>query len=326
MLLKIKNQKLSLLGYHLNANLGRGLYCALNQFPFMLREIKLIGNDLSDDAFSIILKGLLNQDSIKVIYYKRNQFGKKSVEMLLPILEKKGLLTECHIVECKTIKSTCRDILVKLKDYDHLNKLSLVRAEMNADAIPHLCEYVSNSHRLHCLDISWNDLHSKSIGKICDALQENRNLKYLNMGWNSMINPMANKICQSNVSEALKHKVVMAKLHTATKLAWRREFRATKNQSVRPSLSLPKHMPGPHLAFVKNLIQFIKQNKKLVHLDLSFMGMDEETLLMFGVALRRAKSLLSLHLSGNPGNSFQVQEEICNRIHAKPYDPTFTLE
>ena len=86
----------------------------------MLREVRLIGNNLSDEAFSIILKGFLNQDSIKVIYYKQNQFGKKSAEMLIPLLEKRNLLTECHILECKTLKNTCFDILSKLKDFDHL--------------------------------------------------------------------------------------------------------------------------------------------------------------------------------------------------------------
>jgi hypothetical protein len=56
------------------------------------------------------------------------------------------------------------------------------------------------------------------------------------------------------------------------------------------------------------------------------MGMDAETLLLFGEALRRAKALLSLHLSGNPGNTIEVQESLSERIHAKPYDPVYKVE
>ena len=186
MLLKIKNMKLNLLRYSLNEKICKGLNCTLMQFPFMLKELKLIENNLSDEAFSLILKGLHNQDSIKVIYYKGNSFGKKAVEALIPLLEKKAQITECHIVECKTLKSTCTDLLLKLKDFDHLYKLSLVRAEMNAEAVPHLCEYISNTIKLNYLDISWNDLKAKSIGKFCVALENNRSLKYLNMGWNAM--------------------------------------------------------------------------------------------------------------------------------------------
>jgi hypothetical protein len=36
------------------------------------------------------------------------------------------------------------------------------------------------------------------------------------------------------------------------------------------------------------------------------MGMDKDTLLIFGKTLRRCRGLLSLHLSGNPGNNAEV--------------------
>ena len=52
---------------------------------------------------------------------------------------------------------------------------------------------------------------------------------------------------------------------------------------------------------VENLSKFIKYNKNLLHLDLSYTGLDELTLMTIGSTLRRAKSLLSIHLTGNPG-------------------------
>ena len=51
------------------------------------------------------------------------------------------------------------------------------------------------------------------------------------------------------------------------------------------------------------LSKFIKRNMRLIHVDLTNTGLSEKMLYAFGPALRRAKSLRSIHLSGNPGLS-----------------------
>ena len=53
------------------------------------------------------------------------------------------------------------------------------------------------------------------------------------------------------------------------------------------------------------------------------MGMDQEMLNEFGTAMRRAKSLISLHLSGNPGDCEEVRVAICERARVKPYEEPF---
>ena len=45
----------------------------------------------------------------------------------------------------------------------------------------------------------------------------------------------------------------------------------------------------------------------MMHLDLSSTGLSSEMLREFGTALRRAKSLISLHLSGNPGDDGDIR-------------------
>lgn len=47
------------------------------------------------------------------------------------------------------------------------------------------------------------------------------------------------------------------------------------------------------------LVQFIKRNPKLIHLNLSSTGLTEVHLREFGDALRKSKSLRALHLDGN---------------------------
>ena len=48
---------------------------------------------------------------------------------------------------------------------------------------------------------------------------------------------------------------------------------------------------------IMKLIRFIKMNSNLMHLNLTGMGMTSAMMHEFGRALRRTKSLVSLHLS-----------------------------
>ena len=75
---------------------------------------------------------------------------------------------------------------------------------------------------------------------------------------------------------------------------------------------------------VHKIIKFIKQNTNLMHLDLSSTGLDTSMMREFGTALRRAKSLISLHMSGNPGDDEEVRIAICERAHAADYEERFT--
>ena len=72
----------------------------------------------------------------------------------------------------------------------------------------------------------------------------------------------------------------------------------------------PFHKKEPHhklddytQSLLDNLSRFIKYNKHLIHLDLSYTRLDEMMITALGTALRRAKSLIAVHLSGNPGAS-----------------------
>ena len=69
---------------------------------------------------------------------------------------------------------------------------------------------------------------------------------------------------------------------------------------------------------IENLLKFLKNNNKLIHLDLGNIGLTKNMLKQFGPALRRAKSLIALHLSGNPGIDSELKSILFNRIHCIP--------
>lgn len=68
----------------------------------------------------------------------------------------------------------------------------------------------------------------------------------------------------------------------------------------------------------ENLLKFIKYNRHLIHLDLSHARLDEATVLAIGTALRRAKSLVAVHMTGNPGVTEAAAEFLHQRIHCRP--------
>ena len=68
---------------------------------------------------------------------------------------------------------------------------------------------------------------------------------------------------------------------------------------------------------IMKLIRFIKMNSNLMHLNLTGMGMTTAMMYEFGRALRRTKSLVSLHLSQNNGDNENLRSYMVARGHIK---------
>lgn len=61
----------------------------------------------------------------------------------------------------------------------------------------------------------------------------------------------------------------------------------------------------------------MKYNKNLLHLDLSYTRLSSLSIKEIGSTLKKAKSLLAIHFSGNPGINNEVKEYIRDRIKCK---------
>ena len=72
---------------------------------------------------------------------------------------------------------------------------------------------------------------------------------------------------------------------------------------------------------IKNMSQFIKRNKKLLHLNLDSTFLSEYMLFHLCSCLTRSQSCLALHVSGNPGITFQLKEILWRRLRGK--NPNF---
>jgi hypothetical protein len=56
----------------------------------------------------------------------------------------------------------------------------------------------------------------------------------------------------------------------------------------------------------------------LHHLDVQGCGLSAHILLEIGLAMRKSRSMVGIHLSNNPGLSLEVKNEILKRAHCKP--------
>jgi RNA-binding protein YhbY len=68
------------------------------------------------------------------------------------------------------------------------------------------------------------------------------------------------------------------------------------------------------------LKKFIKYNSKLLHLNIEGTGLTEYCLKEIAEALRKSRSLISIHLSDNLGLNESTIDHIFQRVHCKVSD------
>ena len=69
---------------------------------------------------------------------------------------------------------------------------------------------------------------------------------------------------------------------------------------------------------VAYLTRFIKHNTSLLHVNLDNTWLTEKMLWELCTCLRRAPSLISLHVSGNPGLNDEFKKQVARRIKCRP--------
>ena len=74
---------------------------------------------------------------------------------------------------------------------------------------------------------------------------------------------------------------------------------------------------------ILKIVKFIKMNNNLMHLNLSGMGMTTPMMNEFGRAMRRTKSMVSLHLSQNNGDNAGLRLALVDRAHVYPFETIF---
>ncbi|CDW89852.1 UNKNOWN [Stylonychia lemnae] len=301
---KIRSKTLYLQGYMLNIGHCKALSVAFRFFDSLMTRLHLENNNIKDEQFKDMLEGLNYVTDLKSIIYKSNEFGSKSLKMLKPLIAKSlpYHLEELRIINCKISSTTTDELLNCLYDRCFLRKLALVNANLQESGMKTLINYLQES-RLTDLDISWNGLKPQSMVEFIQVIGLNRQLSYLNISWNSMLEKNGLTMDYGNAGGA------------------RRSQEGSKDglfKAMQRQLKMKAHTNNKNdvqTNIMINISNFIKYNKNLLHIDLSNTGMTEDMLWNLGTAMRRSRSMVSMHLSGNPGSP--RQEEIQEGVQLK---------
>jgi|LauGreDrversion4_2_1035121.scaffolds.fasta_scaffold61146_4 hypothetical protein len=184
-------------------------------------------------------------------------------------------MEELRLVNSRVSSQAIEVLLDQLNERNYVKRLSLVKANIGGEkSIAKLCTLIAGSRHLIELDLSWNGLRPNNIQPLLECLAENRLIQNLNLSWNNL-----------QIAEMKQVEV-----------------------GTTPRL----HGDSAHV--VSKVTRIIKYNKNLLHFNISHCGLTEQAVRDIGASLRRGKSILSLHLSGNPGITQEVKMFLHERI------------
>lgn len=105
-------------------------------FKEIANDFHLNSNNLSDDDFAVLLRGMSQLKNVSRLSYNHNSFGHKSLHALIPILcnggSAKNSLRELHFKHCKMSAKVTNDLLLTLnQNRNFIRCLSLVNVNLN---------------------------------------------------------------------------------------------------------------------------------------------------------------------------------------------------
>ena len=266
----------------------KALAAACPLFGYMnINRIIFENCGIDDGEFAAILRGLQTLRDLKKIIYRQNFFGARALRELRPLLERPlpDHLEELRIENCKIAPETTRALIDILNEKSFLTRLSLVNVGLNDESFGRLCDFLEGTPLLEEIGIAWAAVSPTSMHRFLQIMAQSTKLQHVDLSWTQLRDE--------------KHQ----------------DEKAEAGPVMEDGLSELAQENG------RALCDFIKRNRRLIHLDLSHTGLVEAQLWQFGAALRRSKSLRAFHLSGNPGITDRVIRYLAERAHAL-YFPT----
>lgn len=138
-LAKIQNRVLSLKSYQLNAGSCKALGEAFSLYDHVLEKLYLESVGTNDEMFSLILRGLTEQECFKSITYKHNHIDLLSFEIIIKMIKRPMPynLDQLRVVNCRIGPKAIQTFLPQIND-SNLRRLSLVKAGINSTVVIHI--------------------------------------------------------------------------------------------------------------------------------------------------------------------------------------------
>ena len=155
---KIQEKQLEIKNVFLNIDICHSLSHTLYRKKGVIQALTPDNNGLNEQMSDILLDGLQNQESIRVINW-RNNFVTPKIANFINRNPPNNLLI-LRIEKCKISVKTINQILENL-EHSQINRLALVDANLASSNLQLLQNVIKYSQSLLELDISWNQLNPK---------------------------------------------------------------------------------------------------------------------------------------------------------------------
>lgn len=276
---------LSLEDYTVNEGQAKCLGECLGRFgPGAFTKLYLYNNGLKDKALAAIFLGAARNQHISSLEVAMNQVQAKATSALCSFFGAgKKQLRVLRLSATKTGSEETELLFQALSGYKYLTDLKLSNFKISGPSAQYLAKALCGNFGLKSLDLSWNEIAAKAYEELMDGLMQSKTLSYVTLA-NSPI---------------LQRQRATTVTLTGTEGLASIDDKEYREHSKKLGLKDGEIVPLQVSAVVAALYQFIRRNRSLLDLDLSFMSLRRDELLWIGQACRKSRTLLSFHLTGN---------------------------
>ena len=199
-----------------------------------------------------------------------------------------------------------RPILVKAFP-NHLQELRISNCRMTPQVTGELVGAITQKCFLKSLELAKAPISKDVLKKIADYAAVSKHLEELDVSWNSLPPDW--------------FPYFLGQIQTNKKL---RILSLAHNNLVESSLSAAVLTEGQRTV-ADLLFRLVRHGKRLIHLDLTSTNLAEQILEQMLPGIKRSRTLMSVHFSGNPGVTKRVQQEAQRILKAKAVVPKQAL-
>jgi hypothetical protein len=235
------------------------------------------------------------------LFLDQNAISGKGLQLILEGCNYQSGFFRSLVIQDSEINEGCADKISELAARpvpEQLDRLELYFCKVQHGPISKIIQSIVVASQLKSLALVKVPMAIEALQGLVAFIPKARRLTHLDLSWNSLP-PKSVKPLLEVITESRRLQFV--------DLSW---TCLVRNEAAEEEQQQTSAMLG----------SLIKFNKQLLHLNLEQTGLTELVLRDLGHQIRRAGSVLSIHLSGNPGLSKEVKDFLVQRIRIKPYE------
>ncbi|CAD8053199.1 unnamed protein product [Paramecium primaurelia] len=240
--------------------------------------------------------GLFNRQKNDALHLNHMKYGDKYMIMLARGLQKQNDIKEFNLNDNRMTQLSSSEVI---KSTRGATSLSLSKNKIGNGCLEIGNSLVNRDCKIQLLNLEDNKLQESLIIDILDRIAYNRSLKIVNLSKNNISNNCVNAlsnmlITNEDIAELYLH---FNKLNGIAAV----QIFNNMHKSNLKVLDLSQNSLGIGYDWSQSFNKMVQLNKELIHFDLSFNKIDYQITCQIAEGLKKNKSILGFHYTGNCG-------------------------